>query len=203
MSLPTVQLTDRLIAAFGEAVRLHADQCRRGSGAPYVSHPFRVAGMVLDYGADETTAIAALLHDTVEDQGGLELAGKLRTIFGDAVVALILECSDSTGPKGTPKAPWKERKERYLAGLPDRSPQARLIIACDKLDNLRGLLRDLHRFGPVFWENFHGGRDGTMWFYREVVRLLGASGDCPLTGELTAELQRLAASVEKAGRPSV
>jgi (p)ppGpp synthase/HD superfamily hydrolase len=114
------------------STQLHAGQTRKGTAIPYVAHLLAVASLVLTHGGNEDEAIAALLHDAVEDQGGK------RDRFGKNVASIVDDCSDTDVE---PKPPWKERKERYLAHLGSASPSAKLVAAADKLDNLEQSLR--------------------------------------------------------------
>ena len=159
---------------------------------PYISHLLSVAGLAIEYGANEDEAIAALLHDAVEDQGGAAAREEIRRRFGDNVVAIVDGCSDA---ETTPKPPWKERKEAHVAELAHASPSVCLVVAADKLDNARSLLHEYRRRGEALWDFFHGGREGTLWYYRAMVEALKLSGVGPLVEELdrtVAELERLA-----------
>ncbi len=155
------------------AASLHRDQIRKGSNVPYISHLLTVAGVALEYGADEDEAIAALLHDAVEDQGGAETREEIRRRFGDRVVEIVDGCSDSDS---IPKPPWKERKDAYIAHLATASPSVRLVSAADKLCNARAILKDYRLVGEALWERFKGGREGTLRYYRALVTALKLSG---------------------------
>lgn len=184
-------MTNRFVEAVKLAVRLHRDQSRKGSDVPYISHLLRVAGLVLEFGADEDTAIAAMLHDAVEDQGGLETAARIRKQFGPRVERFVIGCSDSVTGTDQPKRPWRERKESMIACIDDLDPEAQLIIACDKLDNLRSTLKEYPKVGADLWKRFSGGRDGTLWYYRSMIDALREAGGCPLLDELEHAFQRL------------
>ncbi len=184
--------TDRFSEALAYAVKLHAAQTRKLSGAPYVSHLLRVTGIALEHGADEDEAIAALLHDAVEDQGGAKTLEEIRRRFGPRVAEIVAACSDTDQ---TPKPPWRERKEAYLARLRGASASVRLVSAADKLDNVRSLLSGYHAMGETLWCHFKGGRDGTLWYHRSVVEILKAAQPTPLVEELeraVAQLEQLA-----------
>ena len=188
-----MQPGERFIDAVAYAVRLHAAQVRKQSGAPYVSHVLRVAGTVMEHGADEDEAVAAMLHDAVEDQGGPVAYAAIRDRFGQRVADLVAECSDTDQ---TPKPPWRTRKEAYLASLPHHSPAALRISAADKLDNVRALIAGYRACGETLWAQFRGGRDGTLWYHRSVVAVLQKTLPGPLVDELAravAELEQLAA----------
>src|SRR3954449_319800 len=131
------ELGERFIDALGYSARAHAGQRRANDGQPYVAHLLRVAGLVIQDGGSEDEAIAALLHDAVEDQGGLERLNDIRARYGHAVADIVDECTDSYGD---PKPPWRARKEQYLAELERCSPGGLLVSLADKLDNVRSLL---------------------------------------------------------------
>jgi (p)ppGpp synthase/HD superfamily hydrolase len=187
---PTVVLGDRFVAALGLAVELHARQARKGNGVPYVSHPLAVASLVLEHGGDEDQAIAALLHDGPEDQGGETTLARIREQFGDRVADIVAACSDTFA---SPKPPWRARKEAFLARLPDEGADARLVTLADKVHNVRTLVADVRAEGPATFDRFTGGRDGTLWYYRALADRLGELAPGPLATELTglvAELER-------------
>jgi (p)ppGpp synthase/HD superfamily hydrolase len=187
-----MQLTQRFADAFAYALGLHAAQTRKVSGAPYVSHLLRVAGIALEHGADEDEAVAALLHDAVEDQGGAKTLEEVRRRFGPRVAEIVAACSDTDE---SPKPPWRRRKAAYLAHLGETSASVRLVSAADKLDNVRALVSDFQALGDALWARFHGGRDGTLWYYRSVVDVLKAAPPAPLVQELdraVAQLEQLA-----------
>src|SRR5438876_4887838 len=163
--VPT-SLSDRFEQALVYAARKHAKQQRKGTNIPYVAHLLGVANIALTYGADEDEAIAALLHDAVEDQGGAGTREEIRRLFGDRVAEIVDGCSDTDVE---PKPPWKKRKEAYIAHLREASSSVRLVSAADKLDNARAILADYRALGEKLWSRFNGGRDGTLWYYRTLV----------------------------------
>jgi GTP pyrophosphokinase len=187
--------TSRFEEALLLATRLHSAQLRKGTDIPYVGHILGVASIAIEYGANEDEAIAALLHDAVEDQGGAATLEEIRRRFGDDVAAIVAACTDADA---IPKPPWRERKEAYLAHLPTASPSALLVSGADKLHNARAILRDYRVFGEGVWRRFNGGRDGTLWYYRALVAAFTSAGDGPLAEELArtvADIERLAARV--------
>lgn len=188
-------LTERFYTALDYAARLHAAQTRKGSGVPYVSHLLAVAGLVLDHGGDEDEAIAALLHDAVEDQGGAATAAEIRRRFGDRVAEIVEGCSDTDV---TPKPPWRARKEAYLAHLRAASRSVLLVSAADKLHNARSMLHEYRNTGEEVWARFNGGREGTLWYFREVIAALRAAGDNAIVGDLEAIVNELEALVRRA-----
>lgn len=176
------RLSRRFEEALIFATQLHAHQTRKSSQTPYIAHLLSVTGLVLEAGGDEDMAIAALLHDAVEDQGGLETLEEIRSRFGERVASIVYACSDTYT---IPKPPWKNRKETYLAHLQEATPEVRLVSLADKLHNARSILRDLHTDGENVWKKFKGGREGTLWYYRSLVDIFQQIDDNFLVDELT------------------
>jgi GTP pyrophosphokinase len=194
-----VEYSDRLIEAFRLACELHRTQQRKGSATPYVTHLMAVAAAVGDYGGSEDQVIAALLHDAVEDQGGIETLDRIRAAFGECAAGYVMACSDSSIQ---PKPPWRARKEAFVARVTEVDGSVRLIIAADKLHNARSLIRTLRESGSGAWDYFKGGRDGTLWYYGEMVRALSRNWNHPILRELadTVEsLHRTAADLQSRG----
>lgn len=185
-------LTERFTEALSLACELHRTQERKGTGIPYVAHLLAAASIALEHGASEDEAIAALLHDSVEDQGGAETAKLVRERFGDIVGDIVEGCTDADV---IPKPPWRARKEKYIAHIAHASPSVRLVSASDKLHNARSLLADYRVMGEALWDKFTGGRDGSLWYYRSLVAAFAAHGPSTLVDELdrtVSELERLA-----------
>jgi (p)ppGpp synthase/HD superfamily hydrolase len=172
------------------AGNLHAMQTRKGSGAPYISHLLSVTALVLQDGGDEVEAIAALLHDAVEDQGGKKTLEEIRIRFGDEVAEIVLECSDSIT---APKPPWKERKIRYTERLKGASEKTLRISLADKLHNARSINRDIRSNGDEIWEKFNGGKQGTLWYYGELVKVFQSL----CSGYMVDELVRVVTEIER------
>ncbi|HYW78397.1 MAG TPA: HD domain-containing protein [Thermoguttaceae bacterium] len=186
-------LSSRFNEALAYAAELHAQQQRKISGEPYVSHLLGVAAIAIQYGADEDEAIAALLHDAIEDQGGATAREAIRERFGARVVQIVDGCSDTDI---TPKPPWRQRKEAYIEHLRHATDSMRLVSAADKLHNARAILQDYRTRGETLWEHFRGGRDGTLWYYRSIVDTLKQVKPNLLVAELdrvVLELEHLVA----------
>lgn len=179
-------LSARYRDALAYAFDLHVNQTRKGSGVPYVAHILGVSSSVLEHGGDEDLAIAALLHDAVEDQGGAATAADIRQKFGGRVADVVLEC---TAP--VTEGPWVERKAAYLVKLRYISDDAKLVASCDKLYNLRTIVTDLSSQGDSVWSRFSGGKDGVIWYYRALASHL----DLPpvLARQFLSALQELLA----------
>jgi GTP pyrophosphokinase len=184
-------LTSRFTEAFDYARTIHAGQCRKGSLIPYLAHPMAVSALALSFGADEDEAIAALLHDTAEDGGGEPVLQHILATWGSKVHEMVRACSDSLTEDPAAKAPWRERKETYLAHLPSATRSVRLISAADKLHNLQSMVADLRLVGPQVWERFKAGPDDQIWYYENCLRVLAASGSDPWIAPLRDTLDEL------------
>jgi len=156
-------LTRRFNLSFELASGLHHAQTRKGTPVPYIGHLMAVCSLVLDAGGDEDQAIAALLHDAVEDQGGLATLATIRQLFGDRVAAAVEACSDSTTSDPTKKLPWRERKEKYLAHLREASKDALIVGAADKLHNARAILADYRQVGEELGSRFSVPKAEQLW----------------------------------------
>ena len=167
---------------------LHSGQYRKGTDIPYIAHLMSVSALVLEHGGSEDQAIAALLHDAVEDQGGLETAEKIRGEFGATVAEIVLACSDSTGD---PKPPWLERKKSYLAHLRSAQPEVLLVSLADKVHNARAILIDYKRLGDDLWERFNTDREGIIWYYNSLAKEFSGLLPGPLSEELCEIVQDL------------
>ena len=174
-------LSERFIRALNYAARLHVHQTRKGKDRPYVGHLLGVASIVIEHGGDEDAAIAALLHDAVEDQGGLPRLVEIRKKFGPRVAHIVDGCTDAWD---TPKPPWLERKKQYIARVRNEPADVRLVSAADKLSNAREILGDLRLHGDAVFDRFQGKKDGTLWYYRELVKAFREAGTTPLVEEL-------------------
>lgn len=165
----------RFHMALAYASLLHQNDVRKLSGVPYVTHLLGVCVTVLGNGGSEDEAIAALLHDAAEDQGGEPQLRRIEELFGPAVAEVVRACSDSLvdTTKGEQKAPWLERKEGYHAHLRhETNGSVLLVAAADKLDNLRAIVRDHDAHGDAVWRHFSGGKQGTLWNFRVLVDIL-------------------------------
>ena len=190
-----IELTERFGQALLYAFRLHQRQRRKGSQTPYIAHLLGVAALVLEDGGDEDEAIAALLHDAAEDQGGLETLEQIRLKFGAHVASIVDGCTDTYE---TPKPLWRPRKEQYLAHLQTASPSVLRVSLADKLHNARTVLVDLSSQGDQVWQRFNGGKAGSLWYYRSLVQIfqqLQRSGR--ITSPLVARLDEVVARIER------
>jgi (p)ppGpp synthase/HD superfamily hydrolase len=180
------QPESRFEDAVAFAREVHAGQTRKGRGAPYIEHVLAVAAHVARARGGEDERVAAVLHDTVEDGGGERMLAEVRRAFGEHVAHLVEELSDSMvdTTAGEKKAPWRERKEAYLATLPHKSESGALIKAADQLANLEDCLEDYKKVGIALWERFNTGDNQTpgerrsfvLWYHRAVLDGLRARG---------------------------
>ena len=164
----TKVLTSRFDRALVYAHDAHRGQIRKGTAIPYVSHLLAVVSLVLEDGGDEDEAIAALLHDAVEDQGGTARLDDIRDKFGNRVAGIVALCSDSVDQ---PKPPWRRRKELYLIHLRDADSSVLRVSAADKLHNLRCILADWKRIGDRLWDRFSARKEEQFWYYSELVKI--------------------------------
>ena len=183
-------LSERFEAALVYANQLHKQQVRKGSGIPYISHLLSVAALVLENGGDEDQAIAALLHDAIEDQGGDRTRQEIKAKFGEKVVDIVSGCTDA---EVIPKPPWKERKQKYINKMRHASPEVRKVSMADKLHNARSILADYHRQGDAVWSRFKGGKQGTLWYYRSLIEVNQQAG----TNYLIEECDRVVKQLEQ------
>lgn len=186
-----MKLSQKFEEALIYATRAHGNQTRKKTGIPFIAHILGVAAIALEYGANETEAIAALLHDTVEDCGGTERLRDIRGRFGDEVAGIVDGCTDTYE---TPKPPWLERKRNYIEHLKDSDSSTRLVSASDKLHNTRAILAELRRHGLEVFERFAGKKVGTLWYYRTLVTAFRHHSD---HADLIDELDRVVSEIER------
>src|ERR1039457_1340107 len=180
-------LTGRFAAAFALAWAVHGTQLRKKTGIPYMAHVMSVAALALEHGADEDVAMAALLHDTVEDsEDGEATREVIEDQFGERVAGIVMACSDAVAVPGKTKPDWRERKETYLHHLEaEADADALLVSACDKVHNARSILADLRSDGDAVWQRFTvSDPKAQLWYYTSVLEVLRRRLPGPLTDEL-------------------
>jgi (p)ppGpp synthase/HD superfamily hydrolase len=191
----TPSLGPRFTRALELAFELHAGQTRKGSGVPYFGHLLGVTSIVIETGSSEDEAIAALLHDAAEDQGGRETLARIRSEFGNDVADIVESCSDSLGD---PKPPWRERKRAYLEHLEEAGESALKVSLADKLHNARTIVVDYRDVGEALWERFNADRDQVLEYYRALAAIFSRLTPGALATELAVtvgELDALVAAV--------
>lgn len=189
MTPSTTTLGPKFEEALLYAKQVHTGHRRKDSGAPYFAHLIGVAALVLEDGGSEMEAIAALLHDTAEDGGGQPILDEIAERFGPEIAEIVQQCSDTLVK---PKPPWQARKEAHLAKLQTAGPETIRIVLADKVYNARNLLRGLYNHGGDVWANFKGGREGTLWYFREMHAVFSQTR----SGYLLDEFARLIEAIE-------
>jgi (p)ppGpp synthase/HD superfamily hydrolase len=185
-------VSKRFVDALSYAAELHARQIRKRTERPYIGHLLGVASIVIEYGGDEEMAIAALLHDAVEDQGGLPRLRQIKKKYGRRVAHIVDGCTDAYIE---PKPPWLERKRRYIDRVAEEDHEVRLVSAADKLSNARETLHELRLHGDFVYERFAGRKIGTLWYYRELINAFRRAG----SNALVEELDRVVTELEALG----
>jgi (p)ppGpp synthase/HD superfamily hydrolase len=190
-------LTDRFDRALLYATHVHGGQARKGTSTPYVAHLLAAAATVLEYGGSEDMAIAGLLHDAAEDQGGEPRLADIRNRFGDRVADIVRACSDSVAntAAGQQKDDWRTRKMRYIEHLKTVDRETRLVSLADKVHNARSILRDLRKpeIGPAVWSRFgKRPKEDTLWYYRKLANAFQEL----LPGQLAEELMEIVIVLE-------
>lgn len=179
----------RYSKALALAAGAHEGQVRKGTSIPYITHPVAVAALVAQYGGDEDQQIAALLHDVLED-GGTHFEAEIEAEFGPRVLAIVQGCTDGTPDASGGKAPWRERKEAYLAHLAGAGEDVWVVSGCDKLSNARAILDDLNSIGLAVFDRFTAKREGTLWYYRSLAQVF-TDAEAPMCEELTAVVAQI------------
>jgi GTP pyrophosphokinase len=189
--LPNPLLEDRFLEAFRFALDKHRTQRRKGSDVPYIAHLMGVTAIVLEAGGNEDQAIAALLHDVVEDQGGAPVLEEIGRKFGARVRHIVDGCTDAYTE---PKPEWDIRKRQYIARVAQEDEETRLVSAADKLYNARSILHDYRQIGDEIWRRFTKGKQGTLWYYDALIHTFKQAGSNPVVDELervVGELKKL------------
>ncbi|MFM6990154.1 MAG: HD domain-containing protein [Rhodoferax sp.] len=182
-------LTEKIAQALALAVQAHDGQKRKGTNIPYIAHPMGVASIALDHGADEEQAMAALLHDAVED-GGAHFAKLIREKFGDRVASIVEGCTDGVPDADGKKEAWKPRKERYITHLQHATNDVLLVSGSDKLHNARAIVEDLLRIGPSVFDRFTASQEQTIWYYETLANVFSNRGT-PIAKALSDTVQRM------------
>ena len=198
ISLKPPRLGSRLQRAFRYAAEKHAGQTRKQTAVPYLSHLMAVASLVLEAGGDEDMAMAALLHDVVEDCGGMPRLREVRKQFGSRVAKIVEGCTDAFVE---PKPEWLERKKKYLREVKHADVETRLVSAADKLHNVRTILADYRQDGESVWKRFSGKKDGTLWYYRALSDEYRRRNPNRITRELEIAVGELERAVGRNHKP--
>jgi (p)ppGpp synthase/HD superfamily hydrolase len=182
-------LTDKFSKAVSVANYAHYDQTRKGTTIPYIAHPLTVASLAIEFGANEDQAIAALLHDAIED-GGAEYEQVILENFGESVLAMVQGCTDGVPDANGEKADWWERKSAYLDRLEKAADDVLLVSGADKLHNARAIVIDLREVGPAVFDRFKAGMKGTLWYYRNLADIFSRRG-APMAKQLESAVSQM------------
>ena len=181
--------TDKINLALKIAAKAHQGQNRKGTDIPYISHPVAVGMIIGQYTNDETTIVAGILHDILEDVNpAVYSETDMRRDFGNLITDIVKDISE---PKtaGQPKLPWKERKQSYLKRLSNSYYiEAYLVATADKIHNLIDILNDYHQFGDEIWQRFNASKWNILWYYRAVFDLIKNE---PIPKDLKCQLESL------------
>lgn len=194
-------LDRQLPAALSYAVEQHEGQDRKGTAIPYVSHAFAVAALAMEMAPGAPAeAIGALLHDVVEDSGGMQRAREIAQLFGFDVLRIVLSNSDTVVD---PKPPWRQRKESYLAAMADKEPDELRVSLADKLHNARAILQDFRTSGEDVWKRFNAGPDEVRWYYRQLADRFLSRRDAlgPAGAAVAQELDRVVTTIHDLAQP--
>jgi (p)ppGpp synthase/HD superfamily hydrolase len=186
-------LSEKYPEAVGYAAAAHAEQPRKGTNIPYISHPLAVSALVVEHGGNEVQAIAALLHDVLEDCG-MHHAPVIAERFGSEVLKIVEALTDGVPDENGNKPLWRPRKEIYLAHLKEAHSDAVLVSACDKLHNAMAIADDYSLIGDAVFDRFSQPKSSTIWYYKELAKVISGrlEPDHSLVGRLNAALARWA-----------
>jgi (p)ppGpp synthase/HD superfamily hydrolase len=191
----THSATPRFLDALNYAVRLHGTDVRKGASIPYVSHLLGVCALVLSDGGTEDEAIAALLHDALEDHPEETSREIIAERFGEKVFAIVEACTDTPADyAGGEKPPWKQRKTEYLRHLEKATSEQLRVALADKLDNVRCLLADYRQIDAKVWKRFNAGKEDQLWFFRRLIEVFHTAG---AKGFLIVEFKRAVSELER------
>ena len=187
-----MKLTERFDRALLVASGLHRDQMRKGTDIPYMAHLMAVSALIIEDGGTEDEAIAGLLHDAVEDQGGSATLELISDEFGEAVADLVAGVSDTDQ---TPKPPWRARKEEYFVHLETANSSVLRVSAADKLHNARSILLDFRVVGDALWDRFNAPMTDQIWYYRSLADIFDRRLGTPMSAELRRTVDELELAV--------
>ena len=200
MSNKADQLTERLYQALQFTFKLHGRDARKASSVPYMAHLLAVCAMTQQDGGDEDEAIAALLHDALEDKPDETSREEIGQLFGEKVLKIVELSTDTPVEyRGGVKPRWRERKEYYLAHIRTSNPELLRVTLADKVDNARAIYNDYQRLGEDLWKRFNAGREDQIWYYESAVDAFKTAG---VHGLLLEELERLVSQIRVSSNSS-
>lgn len=195
---PRLVLTERFTEAVEYARRLHTEY-RKGTDIPYMAHLIGVAALVMGEAGGrvpvtEDMVIAALLHDAVEDHGGMPRLREIEGRFGPDVSRMVEALSDTFAEDHDKKEGWEERKNNYLARLRGEPEDVLLISAADKLYNAKAILDDFNEIGPAVFDRFKRGAKEQLWYFDELLKVFRAHPPNRIVNDLERVVRELRAA---------
>ncbi len=192
---PRLVLTERFTEAVEYARKLHTEY-RKGTDIPYMAHLLGVAALVMGEAGgrvpvSEDMIVAALLHDAVEDHGGMPRLREVEERFGSEVSRMVEGLSDTFAENQDKKEAWEDRKKNYLARLRDEPDDTLLISAADKLYNAKAILDDFKEIGPKVFERFKRGAGQQLWYFDELLKVFRAHPPNRIVNELECVVKEL------------
>lgn len=191
-----LQLTDRFVRAVDYARQVHVN-CRKETLVPYMAHLLGVASLVMGENGEvgfpltEDMVIAALLHDAVEDEGGIPRLRDIEANFGKDVSRMVEGLTDSFEEDSSKKEKWEDRKSSYIKRLRKESQETLLVSVADKLYNARSIVADYREEGAQVWKRFKRGRDQQLWYFNELIKVFDQRGSNRMVEELKRVVQEL------------
>lgn len=179
---------ERFRQGLESATTAHASQRRKGADTPYIAHLLSVCALVIEDGGSEDEAIAALLHDAAEDQGGEAMLDEIGVRFGPDVRRIVAACSDTFE---MPKPAWRKRKEDYIGAVAGKRDDELRVSLADKLHNARTIVFDHRQVGSRLWDRFSADRDEVVWYYRSLAEAFAAKRPGPMAHELVRVVDEL------------
>lgn len=158
---------EKYLEAYTFSFKLHKKQIRKGSNIPYFTHLSSVSNLIIENNGTTTQAIAGLLHDAVEDQGGIKTLAVIKKKFGPKVAKIVSQCSDTSID---PKPPWKARKKKYIEDIKNKTQDTLLVALCDKYHNAHCILSDYQKIGDKIWDRFNASKQETFWYYESLYK---------------------------------
>ncbi len=196
------KLSEKFYEAVAQATRIHDGQVRKSCHTPYIAHPYAVAMLVLQHGGDEEQAIAALLHDVIEDQGHKITLDDIEEQYGTRVRNIVDNCSEVVGQPGVEKPPWKKRKAESIEKMKDKPLDALLVSCADKVHNLQSLTQTYKKEGEALWQQFKGGKEGSLWYHRKLSTIFMRRLNNDLANDHRTMISTLEDMIQKNASPS-
>jgi (p)ppGpp synthase/HD superfamily hydrolase len=194
-----LHLTARFTRAIDYARQVHVNY-RKGTTVPYMAHLLGVASLVMGesghvrFPVTEDMVIGALLHDAVEDEGGMPRLRDIEANFGKEVAKIVEGCTDSFEEDSNKKLEWEVRKKSYIDRLRKEPEGTLLVSAADKLYNAHAILEDYREIGPRLWSRFKRGRKEQLLYFDKLIKIYEQR--CP-NWRIVSELKRVIGELDQ------